>query len=202
MKTRREFLAAAGLGAGATALAFPETASAWGRRRRCSRCRCDECSCGSNRGYVLGTTTTGCNCAAPQYLYTSSYDPTTMKTTYYYYCKCCVGSSSSTNVFAPSTTYYSTSTTPPLPFNCGSPYCIGDCGSIMTPQRMIYAAEPSFDDCGFHLDPNAKDPTSGEVHSQSFKTGITPKPIPFGTGFAPGCLWKKTANPIQLVWRA
>jgi hypothetical protein len=29
-----------------------------------------------------------------------------------------------------------------------------------------------------------------------------PDPILFGTGFAPGYLWKKTENPIPLVWRA
>src|SRR5439155_18721769 len=89
MKTRRQFLAAAGLGAGAMALAFPERASAWGRRRR--RC-CESCgspspcgTCGSpGQGVrVFANTNTGCTMACPIYCYAQA------NGIWYYRCYCC-----------------------------------------------------------------------------------------------------------------
>src|SRR5262245_61149018 len=83
MKSRRDFMAALGFGAGAVGLGLPGMAFAWGGRRRrgcyVPVCRppspCIESGC--------GVYTQQCQIACPQYLYTYA------NGIYYYYCLCC-----------------------------------------------------------------------------------------------------------------
>ncbi len=91
MKSRRDFLAALGLSAGA--LGLPGTARAWfGRRRRvyCAPAYCPQCAPEnvssedrSVRNVASAEHSAGCELACPTYLYMVS------NNIYYYYCQCC-----------------------------------------------------------------------------------------------------------------
>ncbi len=158
MKTRRGFLTALGLGAAAAPLVFTGTARAWGRRRRRCQDSCNESckECGTKLKTYTGTTS--CDCACPIYLYTQA------NGIYYYYCSCWVGGQNKGYVIAPSSYYYPPST---LPIQPSSGKCIGDCskGTML----KIYTVH---DECGFHLDPDAKDPQGKNYHDAAFMTGI------------------------------
>ncbi len=80
MKTRRDFLAALGLGAGAAVFGFPEAALARGRWRRRGRCApvCHPCRVPCRHGCYAG-----CNYACDDYLYSQA------NGVYYYACLCC-----------------------------------------------------------------------------------------------------------------
>lgn len=80
MKSRRDFLTALGLGAGALSLGFPGTTRAgWRWRRHCAPpCPSRQCV-----GICECLHSQQCDIACPQYLYTYA------NGVYYYYCACC-----------------------------------------------------------------------------------------------------------------
>jgi hypothetical protein len=164
MKTRRGFLTALGLGAGATTWALTGTARAWGRRRRRSSTTCSQCG-----SQTLQYTSTGCACACPQYLYAQ------VNGIYYYYCNCCNGNVANGNVIASSSAYIQI---PSGGVPCGNSLCIGACNRSPTPLEKVYAnhdIHDPYDDCGFHLDPKALVPA-----------GLPQAPPPYPPNPAPG----------------
>jgi hypothetical protein len=172
MNTRRGFLAALGLGAGASMLGLPGMAHALGGRWRRARGCCSECGavgteCGcqspaphSNR-VPYGTGTPGCACACPQTKYTQA------NGIYYYHCLCCPGG---TPINASSGYDYGSSPQIPCPPPTPTPPCIGACASPGSGWR-IYSGYSALDECGFYLDPTARDKNL-KLHANAFKNGI------------------------------
>jgi hypothetical protein len=190
MKTRRDFLAALGLGAGASVLGLPGMAQACGGRWRRARGCCSECGgvsgeCGCSsaehheratlpsadhheRATLLGTGTTGCICACPQYLYFQ------VRNNYYYYCNCC-------DTDPPLPVNSSTFFPPPrVPIDCKAAdrsYCFGTCASISPgTYPKFHRLTTAADEPGFHVDPDDVDP-KGNVHAKAFIEGIDPKSL-------------------------
>jgi hypothetical protein len=143
MKTRRDFLAALGFGAGASVMGLPGMAQAWGGRLRRARGCVSECESASECSCAIHVnpyaTVMSCGCACPLALYAHTAD------IWYYYCKCCSGGP---NVFAPSTRQYTTFPT------CPSSDCIGSgCGSLSPDYKRGSAMQNVYE--RFLLDPNA-----------------------------------------------
>ncbi len=175
MKNRRGFLAALGLGAGASVLGLPATAQAWGRRRRRGRDCCDECGgfsgecghCGSELarpGHEFRTAamqTMPCACACPQYLYFQA------SGVYYYKCLCCPIN----NTWVDASSGQSIS----LPAPCPSSSCIGSCTSSPAIKYRIYNHLSAPGACEFYLDPDSLGPDGKTPHAEPFIKGIDRK---------------------------
>src|SRR5262249_26064640 len=161
MRTRREFLAAAGFSAASINLVLPSVVMACGRRRR-TRCDhvCNDCVHTSHEVDTgTGTGTTSCGCACPQSLYAQA------NGIYYYYCTCYSNNVITGNyVIAPSSYRY-----PSLPVS--PPNCIGDCSA----SKDHRYAHPVHDECGFHLDPDATIPGGTTKHDAAFINGVIPQ---------------------------
>lgn len=153
MKSRRDFLAAAGLTAGA--LGLPGTARAWfGRRRRVSYSPASAAPCPCAGGE--GRHGEGCVFACPQYLYVIS------NGMYWYYCQCCTIPNDFPIVPTPDPV------TGPLPVLCTAPNNF--CFNILPPD---HAPAPEPGDCTYAY--YAKDPTTGAPVATPYINGIDPK---------------------------
>jgi len=172
MKTRRGFLAALGLSAGASVLGLPATAQAWGRRRRRGRDCCNECGAVSGecpcpkdqiKVRVPYAQTTPCDCCRPIGLYATG------NNVWYYYCECCPPPG---NVFAASSVNYN-GVYPP---DCSNPsVCLGSgCGKVSPTYMRKTKRKVVFD--SFFLDPDAKykkkDDPKDYYHADAFMHGI------------------------------
>jgi hypothetical protein len=161
MTTRRDFLAALGLGAGMVGL--PGMAHAWGRRcRRATQCVIEDCDCQKPMAPAAMMPMTTCSCACPFALVSQVW--TTHGWSYYYNCNCCAGGT----VIAPSYTVYGF----PWP-NCAAPAnCIGS-GCSRSPGRMLVDEDQSVYH-GFLLDPQMKDADPKKRHPLTiYLEGIT-----------------------------
>jgi hypothetical protein len=166
MKSRRGFLAALGLGAGASVLGLPATAQAWGRRRRGRDC-CNECGgvigdcpCPKDqtKGRVPYAQTTPCDCCRPIALYATG------NNVWYYYCECCPPPG---NVFAASSVNYN-GVYPP---DCSNPsVCLGS-GCVKVSPAFMRKTKRKIVFDNFFLDPDAKDP-KGNPHADAYMNGL------------------------------
>jgi hypothetical protein len=164
MKTRRDFLAALGLGAGASVLGLPGVAGAWGGRWRRSQTEAIECRCQGvavhdtlpRDGRTMAVTT--CTCACPQFNYFQ------IGETYWYHCICCdTGDPYNTS----SIVYY------PNKIDCPNSSCIGSCAhGKPSPDAKARSLDYTDHDSRFFLDPNAYDLASKKQHANAFVKGI------------------------------
>jgi hypothetical protein len=165
MKSRRGFLAALGLGAGATVFGLPTTAQAWGRLRRRRDCApSSPCEMHPSEMRIFSQTIINCTSACPINCYAF------VNGIYYYRCYCCPQGG---YCDAPSQTPLTPTT------GCGDPNCIhssrilypyGEHTCIcQNPPRRVTAS--SITKAKFYLDSTAKD-QNGNLHAKAFRDGM------------------------------
>ena len=170
MTSRRGFLAALGLGAGASLLGLPASAQACGfRRRRRGNCAPIEISPKVEHLKVTVPYAT-CTCCCPHDLYQQ------VGLYYYYHSMCCLTGAS---VNAASLRFYTN-----LPLTCPNVDCIGSCAERFDPVARPHVHTPLASEPEFFLDPKAiwldVDPKKPHIkiprlHADAYINGIVPQ---------------------------